>query len=103
MFHDKSLQSVGIDSAIRSRVRFPPVRYHFFQSVQTISSSKGDMSYLHEGKKKEHSREREREKEKEREREYAKLVRFWLVHFRHIRLRDLDIPTDKWLNCFCKQ
>ena len=66
MFHDKSLQSVGIDSAIRSSVRFPPVRYHFFQSVQTISSSKGDMSYLHEGKKKEHSREREREKERER-------------------------------------
>ena len=76
MFHDKSLQSVRIDSAIRSRVRFPPVQYHFFpiKSVQTISSSKGDVSYLHEGKKKEHSRERERE----REREYAKLVRFWL-------------------------
>ena len=70
MFHDKSLQSVGIDSAIRSRVRFPPVRYHFFpiKSVQTISSSKGDMSYLHEGKKKEHSRERERKRERERER-----------------------------------
>ena len=35
----------------------------FFQikSVQTTSSSKGDMSYLHEGKKKEHYRERERE------------------------------------------
>ena len=64
MFHDKSLQSVGIDSAIRSRVRFPPVRYHFFpiKSVQTISSSKGDMSYLHEGKKS----IREREKEGER-------------------------------------
>ena len=71
MFHDKSLQFVGINSAIRSRVRFLPVRYHFFpiKSVQTISSSKGDMSYLHEGKKKEHSREREREKERERERE----------------------------------
>ena len=61
MFHDKSLQSVGIESAIRSRVRFPPVQYHFLpiKSVQTTFSSKGDMSYLHEGKKKEHSRERD--------------------------------------------
>ena len=31
--------------------------------VQTTSSSKGDMSYLHEGKKKELSRERERERD----------------------------------------
>ena len=30
------------------------------KSVLTTSSSKGDMSYLHEGKKKEDSRERER-------------------------------------------
>ena len=52
------------------------------KSVQTTYSSKGDLSYLYEGKMKELSRERERE----REREIAKLVRFWLVHFRYIRL-----------------
>ena len=34
----------------------------------------------------------EREREKEREREFAKLVRFWLVHFIYIRLWDLVIP-----------
>ena len=39
------------------------------KSVQTTSSSKGDSSYLHEGKKKERSRERERERERESERE----------------------------------
>ena len=38
VFHDKLLQSVGIESVIRSRVRFPPVRYHCFpiKSVQTM-------------------------------------------------------------------
>ena len=58
------------------------------KSVQTASSSKAD-PYLHEGKKKELSREREREREtereREREREFAKLVSFWLVHFRYIK------------------
>ena len=39
------------------------------RSVQTTSSSKGDMSYLHEGKKKKLSRERETDRERERERE----------------------------------
>ena len=61
------------------------------KSVQTTYSSKGDVSYLYEGKTKELSRERERE----REREFAKLVRFWLVRFRYIRLWDLVIPRKK--------
>ena len=36
------------------------------KSVQTTYSSKGDVSYLYEGKTKELSRERERERERER-------------------------------------
>ena len=31
VFHDKAPQYVGIESAIKSHVRFPPVRYHSFQ------------------------------------------------------------------------
>ena len=54
------------------------ISFFLIKSVQTSSSSKGDISYLHEGKKKEHSRERERE--------FEKLIRFWFVHFRYIRL-----------------
>ena len=37
------------------------------KSVQTTSTSKGDMPYLREVKKKELSKERERERERERE------------------------------------
>ena len=40
------------------------ISFFLIKSVQTSSSSKGDISYLHEGKKKEHSRERERERER---------------------------------------
>ena len=73
------------------------------KSVPTTCSLKGDISYLHKGKKKEHSGERERERERERECVcvFAKLIRFWLVHFRCIWLWDIDIPREKWLNCFC--
>ena len=48
------------------------------KSVQTTYSSKGDVSYLYEGKTKELSRERERERarEREREREFAMAMRF---------------------------
>ena len=52
------------------------------KSVQNTYSSKGDVSYLYEGKTKELSRERERERagererEREREREFAMAMRF---------------------------
>ena len=54
------------------RITFDSRRCDFIfpiKSVQTTSTSKGDMVYLHEGKKKELSRERERERERERDRE----------------------------------
>ena len=51
------------------------------KSGQT-TTSKGDMSYLHEGKKKsfpQRERERQTDRQREREREFAKLVRFCMA------------------------
>ena len=42
----------------------------------------------------------EREREREREREFANFTRFLSIHFRCIRLLDLGIAREKWLNCF---
>ena len=93
MFTDKSLQSYGIE--LRSGLCWVPagvITFFPMKSVLKTYSSKGDISYLHVGKEKEHSKERERgrngerEREKEREKDFAKLTRFLSVHFWNIRL-----------------
>ena len=63
VFTNKSLQSVGIKSAIRSRIPAGAITFFKIKSVLTTYSSKGGISYLHEDKEKEHATERKRERE----------------------------------------